>query len=166
LLLLLAVLLTALSSAPAAVQIERAEVFLEEIRLLKENRPTGGNTTCWAGSPFWSFLYRCYICGFKSPAGAYDAQVKYTKKLHSRREQQQAQGLQLTGQAIVLFNYERHAKNMMRDHERIAEFLRGKIAPASVRAFHKWTRAHLLLTTSVVSPSCPIEWPPQRGLAV
>ena len=87
----------------------------------------------------WAWLYRRFICGIASPANAYEKQLKHVDALHKRLETQEEKGLQLTGAAIVVFNYERHAKQMLYDHERVSGFLRGLVTPSFARSFHRQT---------------------------
>jgi hypothetical protein len=132
------------------VQIDRAELYSEEMRLLRDQ---GHSTTdvrihgccgchcCRLPTTLWFWTYRRFICGLRSPEKAHEKQQEQLVKLSNKLVEVENEGLKPTGHAVVVFNYERHAKNILRDHERMARGTRGLFHPGTVRTFHRLTSA-------------------------
>jgi hypothetical protein len=133
------------------MQIKCAKLYEEEMRLLTQPDQRGDRIRipgccgcCGLMSALWFWVYRRSVCCLASPHSGYESKKKTIQKLTAKLEAVESEGLQTTNHAIVVFNYERHAKNMLRDHERIARTLRGTTTPSSVRTFHRITGARAL----------------------
>ena len=107
------------------------------------NKASRNKVPCCCGllTGVWAFIYRRAVCSFRSAEGAAKHTARSLDKLKDALQQEETKGLQPTGYAIIVFNYERHAKNMLLDHERMARVVRGLVTPSGIRTFHRMTCA-------------------------
>lgn len=100
------------------------------------------------------WAYTRYMCLWHSPEEAYKRAQDKWKQLQKEERELEEQELEPTGNAIIVFNDEESAQNMLWDYERrLSSNVLGKLlTPGMKRAFHVLTgalRCNLRETTQV-----------------
>jgi hypothetical protein len=100
---------------------------------------------CALGASLCGCIYKRFVLQFASSRSAFDKRQKYITKLEEKCKKLEQDKLLPTGKAIIVFNYESHAKNMLRDHNRLPDnaYLRTCLLTlltyAAMRRFHRAT---------------------------
>ena len=118
-----------------------------------------GNLCCGCGAVetrAWYWVYKRFVCGPFSPAHAKARSEKAMRRVEDKCERLEKAELRPTGLAIVVFNYEIHAKNMLRDHNRLPAFASTLFTYDFMRRFHQLT------STALPCLPAPFRTPPER----
>lgn len=97
----------------------------------------------------WYWVYKRFICRLRSPEAAKVSAEKAVRRLEEKNEALERAELKPTGLAIVVFNYEQHAKNLLRDHNRLPALASSLFTYDFLRRFHQLTRARPMCLRSI-----------------
>jgi hypothetical protein len=109
---------------------------------------------CLVVTSVWSWIHKRFILRCASSQSALQQSEKEMTKLDEKCKCLEQQQLLPTGKALIVFNFESHAKNMLRDHNRMPNniFLRMclqlVLTHAVMRRFHQITCVPLSICDS------------------
>jgi hypothetical protein len=143
------------------MQISTKCLWLEETLRLRQpsshyNKPLPGVCgwlcchCCGMEKCVWGCIHKRFIlCCATSRSGPNKSEKKIAE-LKEKCKSQEQQELLPTGKALIVFNYESHAKNMLRDHNRMPRnrylrmLLQSLLTYSTLRRFHRGTCARPL----------------------